>query len=100
MQIQLFAKTNYCCANVIERDFTVDDQNIPQHSEKCLFEKVEFFLLVLTVFGHHLQRLAPLALTSQRIDISARLLLTVCFKDRKKTETIGEGWLRAGQESF
>ena len=44
MQIQLFAKTNYCCANVIERDFTVDDQNISQHSEKCLFEKVEFFV--------------------------------------------------------
>ena len=42
--MQLFANTNYCCANVIERDFTVDDQNIQQHSEKCLFEKVEFFV--------------------------------------------------------
>ena len=58
--------------------------------------KLNFLLLMLTAFGHHLKRLAPLALTLQRIGISVRVLLNECFKDRKDIETIGEGWFTAG----
>ena len=45
----------------------------------CL-RKLNFLLLMLTAFGHRLELLAPLAPKLQRIVISARLLLNVCFK--------------------
>ena len=79
--------------NVLEEILKWTQENV------CL-RKLNFLLLMFTAIGHHLKLLAPLALKLQRIGISARLLLKVCFKDRKDIETIGGGWLRAGQESF
>ena len=79
--------------NVLEEILKWTQENV------CL-RKLNFLLLMFTAIGHHLKLLAPLALKLKRIGISGRLLLKVCFKDRKDIETIGEGWLRAGQESF
>ena len=88
---------------MIERDFLFFTWmiKISRRTQKnvCL-RKLNFLLLMFTAIGHHLKHLAPLALKLQRIGISGRLLLKMCFKDRKDIETIGEGWLRAGQESF